>query len=208
MKNILAIGAHPDDIEISCLGYLLKNSIEKKSKISVFIVSSGSLKDPTSGIKRIKESKEALRCIKGLNFYYKATKGIKIKDFEKISNNMRKLILDINPNEILVHDPNDTNQEHSLVYDMVKTASRRLAINFIRYKSVSSSNNFKGNLYVDVEKYLMTKKKSLKLHKSQKTREYMSEKYIESFHNNFFAFNRGIPISEVFFEEFKFYQSQ
>ena len=101
MKNILAIGAHPDDIEISCLGYLLKNSIEKKSKISVFIVSSGSLKDPTSGMKRIKESKEALRCIKGLNFYYRATKGIKIKDFEKISNNMRKLILDINPNEIL-----------------------------------------------------------------------------------------------------------
>ena len=26
MRNILAIGAHPDDIEISCLGYLLKEN--------------------------------------------------------------------------------------------------------------------------------------------------------------------------------------
>ena len=50
MKNILAIGAHPDDIEISCLGYLLKQNKEKKSRISVFIASSGSLKDSTSGM--------------------------------------------------------------------------------------------------------------------------------------------------------------
>ncbi len=35
MKNILAIGAHPDDIEVSCLGYLLKENKEKNSKILI-----------------------------------------------------------------------------------------------------------------------------------------------------------------------------
>lgn len=204
MKNILAIAAHPDDIEISCLGYLLKENKEKKSKISVFIASSGSLKDTTSGINRIRESKKALKCIKDINFNYRSNKGIKISDFEKISNKIRKLIIDINPDEILVHDPNDTHNEHSLVYDIVKTASRRLAINLIRYQSVSSSNSFKANLYIDVKDYLAIKKKSLKFHKSQQFHEYFSDKYIESFHNNFFAYNRGIKISEAFFEEFKF----
>ena len=96
MKNILAIAAHPDDIEISCLGYLLKENKEKKSKISVFIASSGSLKDTTSGINRIRESKKALKCIKDINFNYRSNKGIKISDFEKISNKIRKLIIDIN----------------------------------------------------------------------------------------------------------------
>ena len=109
MKKILAIGAHPDDIEISCLGYLLKENKEKKSKISVFIVSNGSLNDPTSGPVRIKESKKALKCIKDLNLNYINKKGIKISDYEKLSNKIRKIILKIKPNEILVHDPNDTN---------------------------------------------------------------------------------------------------
>tara|TARA_B100000767_G_C19678733_1_gene498593 strand:+ start:428 stop:1045 length:618 start_codon:yes stop_codon:yes gene_type:complete len=204
MKNILAIGAHPDDIEFSCLGYLLKENKEEKSKVSVFIASSGSLKDPSSGFKRIKESNNALKCIKDLSFNYRNQKGIKIPDFEKISNKIRKLIINIKPNEILVHDPNDTHQEHSLVYDIVKTASRRLPINFIRYKSISSSNDFKANLYVDVKDYLNTKKKSLKFHKSQQLHEYFDEKHIDSFHNNFFAYNRGIHVSEAFYEEFKF----
>jgi LmbE family N-acetylglucosaminyl deacetylase len=204
MKNILAIGAHPDDIEISCLGYLLKENIEKKSKVSVFIVSSGALHDPTSGLNRIEESKEALKYINDLNFNYIGNKGIKVSDYEKISNKIRSLILNVNPDEILVHDPNDTNQEHSLVYDMVKTASRRLALNLIRYRSISSLNDIKSNLYVDVKDYISIKKKSLKFHKSQQFHEYLSDEYIESFHNNFFAYNRGIKVSEVYFEEFKF----
>ncbi len=204
MKNILAIGAHPDDIEISCLGYLLKENKENKSKISVYIASCGSLKDSTSGFKRIKESNDALKCIKSLNFNYTNQKGIKIKDFEKTSNKIRKLILDIKPDEILTHDPNDTNQEHSLVYDITKTASRRLNLDLIRYRSISSTNDFKANLFVDVKKYLSTKKKSLQFHKSQKNRLYFADDYIESFHNNFFAFNRGMQITEAFYEEFKF----
>lgn len=204
MKNILVIAAHPDDIEISCLGYLLKENKEKKSKVSVFIASSGSLNDTTSGINRIRESEKALKCINDINFNYRSNKGIKIHDFEKISNKIRKLIIDINPDEILVHDPNDTHNEHSLVYDIVKTASRRLAINLIRYRSISSSNDFKANLYIDVKDYLAIKKKSLKFHKSQQFHEYFSDKYIESFHNNFFAYSRGIKVSEAFFEEFKF----
>ena len=204
MKNILAIAAHPDDIELSCLGYLLKESIEKKSKVSVFIVSSGSLKDPTSGMKRIEESKKALKCIKGINFNYRSSKGIQITDYEKISNKIRKLILSINPDEILVHDPNDSHIEHRLVYDFTKSASRRLAVNLIRYKSVSSSSDFKSNLYVDVKKYLGQKKKSLEFHKSQQFHEYFNDMFLNSFHNNFFAYSRGVKVSEAFFQEFKF----
>ena len=204
MKNILAIGAHPDDVELSCLGYLLKERNEKQSKVSVFIVSSGSLKDPTSGMKRIEESKKALKCIKGINFNYRSNKGIKVSDYEKISNKIRKLILSINPDEILVHDPNDTHKEHSLVYDFTKTASRRLALSLIRYKSISSSSDFKPNIYVDVKKYLGQKKKSLEFHKSQQFHEYFNDRFLDSFHNNFFAYSRGVRVSEAFFQEFKF----
>ena len=162
------------------------------------------MNDPTSGLRRIKESQKALQYIKGLKFNYIKNKGIKVSDYEKISNKIRKLILSIKPDEILVHDPNDTNQEHVLVYDIVKTAMRRLTINLIRYRSVSSSSDFKANLFIDVKKYITIKKKSLKFHESQKFHEYFTDEYIESFHNSFFAYNRGVKVTESFFQEFKF----
>ena len=79
-----------------------------------------------------------------------------------------------------------------------------LPINFIRYQSVSSSNDFKANLYVDIKDYLNLKKKSLKLHESQQFHEYFTDQYLDSFHNNFHAFSRGVKVSEAFFEELKF----
>lgn len=204
MKNILAIGAHPDDIEISCLGYLLKQNKENKSKVTVLILSTGSVHDSTSGLKRIKESKEALKYIKDLNFKYINNKGIKVSNYETICNKVRKLILSTKFDEVLVHDPNDTNQEHVLAYDIVKTALRRFAINLIRYRSISSTNDFKANLYVDVKDFIATKKKSLKFHKSQKFHEYFEDEYIDSFHNNFSAYIKGLKVSESFYQEFKF----
>src|SRR6056300_976166 len=100
MNKILAIGAHPDDIEISTLGYLLKENKEKESKISVFILSCGSLNDPTSGFNRIRESQKALKSINNLDFNYIANKGIKVTDHEKVSNQIRELILKIKPDEV------------------------------------------------------------------------------------------------------------
>ena len=109
------------------------------------------------------------------------------------------------PNNILPKLKKSLNNKKKHHYKLDgSTRSRRLAINLIRYQSVSSSNSFKANLYIDVKDYLAIKKKSLKFHKSQQFHEYFSDKYIESFHNNFFAYSRGIKISETFFEEIKF----
>ena len=41
MKKILTIGAHPDDIEISCLGYLLKENREKNQKYQYLFLAVG-----------------------------------------------------------------------------------------------------------------------------------------------------------------------
>ena len=46
-KNVLAVGAHPDDIEYSCLGFLLKQK-NSGANISTFVVSLGSSNDKTS----------------------------------------------------------------------------------------------------------------------------------------------------------------
>ena len=58
-QKVLAIGAHPDDVEFSCYGYLSKLK-DKGAEIAVYIASNGCLGDPTSGPHRLKESEKAL----------------------------------------------------------------------------------------------------------------------------------------------------
>ena len=59
IKSIAVVGAHPDDIELGCLGTLLK--LDPSVEIHAFIGSTGSAGDPSSGMDRIEESRAA-RC--------------------------------------------------------------------------------------------------------------------------------------------------
>lgn len=185
-KSVLAIGAHPDDVEFSCMGFLLQLS-EQGTEVNVYIASNGSKGDPSSGPHRLQESKEALSYIKNVTVYNNNMSGISETAYEKLSSEIRSLILEIKPDLILVHDSNDTHQEHRYLHDIVITAARRFPVSIFTYKSVSVTAAFKENIFVDIEKYFNKKIKALSKHKSQAEHEYMSIDFIKSYHHNWFA---------------------
>ncbi len=78
-SRVLAIGAHPDDVEYGCLGFLLKMSAHSKSHI--YVASSGSSGDPSSGLNRIQESRMALKCLPESHLTLREAKGIHAADF-------------------------------------------------------------------------------------------------------------------------------
>lgn len=185
-KSVLAIGAHPDDVEFSCLGFLLQLS-EQGTKVNVYIASNGSIGDPSSGPHRLQESNEALACIKNVSVFSNSVSGIPETAYEKLSSEIRSLILEIEPDLILVHDSNDTHQEHRYLHDIVITAARRCPVSIFTYKSVSVTAAFKENIFVDIGKYLNKKMLALSKHISQAEHEYMSTDFIDSYHHNWFA---------------------
>ena len=176
-KNILAVGAHPDDIEYSCLGFLLKQK-NSGADISTFVVSLGSFNDKTSGPNRRTESESALG-LNGFKQYYSGTADF---DYVKTETEIRDLVLKQNFDCVLVHDPRDSHQEHRVTYDITLSAIRRMNLGFILYRSVSTNNDFKCNYRVGVDGFFEQKIKTLKLHKSQKEKSYMTQDLIESFH--------------------------
>lgn len=196
-KNILAIGAHPDDIEISCLGTLLKLHNDG-SKINTIICSYGSMNDPSSTKERISESRESLSCIENLNFDYFDQKGIDLTSYELLSEKIRQKIISIKPNLIFVHDKNDTHQEHRLVNEIVLTASRRINTSILQFNSPSSSLNFKPDIFIDITDFVDIKHKALRSHKSQLHHDYFTEDYINQFHKNYFAKMHSINAVEQF----------
>ena len=195
-KNVLAIGAHPDDIEFSCLGLLYKLH-KQGSQVNVFIASNGSSGDPSSSAIRISESRLALSCINP-NFIFNNTSGVNHSDFESISNKVRQLLLDIKPDLILVHSQHDTHQEHRFLRDMVITATRRIPCTILSYKSVSVTASYEENFFVDISDEFDLKLESILQHSSQLHHDYMTSDFIKQFHVNWFAKLRGLNYVESY----------
>ena len=192
-KNVLAVGAHPDDIEYSCLGFLLKQK-NSGANISTFVVSLGSSNDKTSGPNRRTESESALG-LNGFKQYYSKNADF---DYMETEAEIRDLVLKQNFDCVLVHDPRDSHQEHRVTYDITLSAIRRLNLGFILYRSVSTTNDFICNYRVGVDSFFEQKLNTLKLHKSQQDKSYMTQDLIESFHT-YYHLDLN---SETFYETF------
>lgn len=197
-KSILAIGAHPDDVEYSCFGYLT-NQRNNGSNIHVFIASPDSLSDGSLMDTRIEESKNAFSLIPGANINFRFKNNITNDDYQSLSDEIRQLVIKNNIDVVLVHSKNDTMQEHRLLHDITITALRRLPVSIFLYKSPSVSSNFDSNLIIDIENEYKLKLKALSKHKSQSDKDYMSEEYIKVFNQGWQGKKIGIDLYEEFY---------
>jgi len=121
-KNILAIGAHPDDVEYGCLGFLLSNM--EDTKINIYVASVGSRGDDTSGEIRIEETNKALAILNPERIEVRNKKGIIDENFPEILADLERLIKETNPDLILTHGPHDTHQEHKLIHTITLAAAK------------------------------------------------------------------------------------
>jgi LmbE family N-acetylglucosaminyl deacetylase len=181
-KRILAIGAHPDDIEFGCFGLLAE--YKEKSEIFCYVMSSGCEHDPSSGENRINESNKALSLLKPKKIFLRSAKGIFSSDFENHVSHLFDFIQKHKPDLILTHGPHDTHQEHQLVYQITMAAARRSESSILRYGILSNTLDFSPRFFKDISLNFNLKKKALKLHKSQAKKYYMSDEYLEIFHQN------------------------
>jgi LmbE family N-acetylglucosaminyl deacetylase len=192
-EKILVIGAHPDDIEYSCLGFLLKQK-EQGSSIYAYVASLGGINDPSSGLERKIESDAALS-LNGFEKFYTQNNHF---DYFEIEKAIRSLVLKFGIDCVMVHSPLDTHQDHRLLHDITLSALRRIKVNLILYRSVSTTREFVPNLQVGVEQYMSLKLKTLLLHKSQLDKVYMDKVMIEKFHTYYNIFEN----SEKFYEAY------
>ncbi len=195
--TILAIGAHPDDIEYGCHGFLLK---QKKlgSSIHSFVASLGSAGDPSSGPGRQQESLLALEVSCGKNITFREKTGITHADFNDTVAGLFACIQAIKPDIILTHSVHDTHQEHRLVHELTLAAARRSKASILAYAILSNTLEFMPTFFVDIQHEFSAKKEALTKHISQRDKYYMSTEYLDIFHSHNYASLHGIRHSEAY----------
>lgn len=195
-KKVLAIGAHPDDIEFGCLGYLLKlNAAVEKH---LYVASLGSAGDPSTGIVRKEESIKALQCVKPKSVHFRAKTGVESTDFHEVLQELTGLVTDVNPDLILCLGPHDTHQEHRRMYEIMIAAARRSRASILTYGILSNTLDFKPSHFVDIGEVYSEKKAALKVHASQKDKYYMTDEYVEIFHSHNYASLHGLRYCEAY----------
>lgn len=169
-KKIMFIGAHPDDIELSCAG-LIVNLKNKQKDIFCLITSWGNYGGNVE--QRIVEQDKSFTALgikRHENLNWQDTKisidGENIKTIEEI-------ISRENPDLIFTHWPEDTHQDHRNVAEMVKSICYRKNKNLIYFDS-NSSLNFTPNYFEGIDWF--KKEDLLKNFKSQIERSNILEK--------------------------------
>jgi len=182
--NVLAIGAHPDDIEIACAGTLAK-CVKRGDRVVVAHLSTGNLGHvviPPDEL-TVMRAAEARRA--GALAGIEVLDGV-FDDLDIYSDNAeaRMKVVEIiqyaNPDFIITHDPDDYMPDHTatskLVFDAAFTATlpnlktktaRPAKLTPIYYMDTLAGVGFNPEEYVDVTAEIELKLKMLECHESQ-----------------------------------------
>ena len=163
--NILAIGAHWDDIELGC-GLTLKKLKEKGHNIfSVVVCSSQYGKDENEGMKESEALENGLKSFKLIGADYIPTDkepNSKLAYNKKIMQILEGIANNKKIDAVFTHWYGDLNTDHKATWEISRTAFRNVK-NFLMYQSNSYGDNvniFKPNLFFSFnqEQYLFKEK--------------------------------------------------
>jgi len=192
-KRVLAVGAHPDDVEILCSGLLLLLK-ELGCRITVATMSlgdCGSTERPGPEMRRVRRREAERSCvILGADYHYVGFSDFGIFHDDAGNRRTAALLRDVNPWLVVTHPPEDYISDHEITSTLVRNATfvapapnydtssfspsqSSSAIPYLYYAQPVENKDIFGrrvypSFYVDVSDKLDLKEELLACHKSQR----------------------------------------
>ena len=160
--NILALGAHPDDIEYGCGGTFLKFA-KKGENIYFMVLTKGEFGGDPEIMQ--KEQEEAVRLLGVKKIFWVGYNDTELPTERLIISHIDSVIGEINPKEVYVNYPDDIHQDHRALAKCTLAATRYVKRVFF-YEDYTS-NNFEPDIFVDIGDVLEEKQKLIQIYASQ-----------------------------------------
>ncbi len=168
--NILAIGAHPDDIEYGCGGSLLKYA-RSGHKIFLYVATHGSVGG--TGDVRATEMEASAEALGAEDLFWGGYADTQVPLSQDLISEIEEIIDRIKPRFIFTHWRDDTHQDHRNLTACTLSATRYIP-NFLFYEG-PTSHGFTPNVFVDINDVLEDKAGLLRLHASQITKTHIED---------------------------------
>ena len=160
--NILAIGAHPDDIEFGCGGTLTKYS-QRGHRLFLMVMTGGGSGAPSET--RMAEQTAARQILGAEEIFWGGYQDTHLGVDAELIKKIESVIASVKPEFIFCHFPDDTHQDHRHLAQAVMSATRYIR-NVLFYEG-PTTQNFNPQVYVDIADTLEVKLEALQAHRSQ-----------------------------------------
>jgi LmbE family N-acetylglucosaminyl deacetylase len=160
--NILAIGAHPDDIEYGCAGTLVKYA-DRGHRILLMILTGG--EEGGSGEERQREQSAAAEIIGAQQVFWGGYRDTQLPLNKELICKIEEVLGEVKPDLILVNYGDDTHQDHRILTEATMSATRY--VRNVLFFEGPTTQNFNPQVFVDISDTLERKFQALKAHGSQ-----------------------------------------
>jgi two-component system, NtrC family, response regulator HydG len=193
---VLAIGAHPDDVEIGAGGTLLAHRAAGDT-VAILTLSRGARGGDQA--MRAREAQEAAEVI-GARLFLDDLEDTRIQEGDPTIGVIDAIITDLQPTVVYTHSVHDIHQDHRNVHRAVMVAARRVGRVYC-FQSPSATIDFRPTYFVAINEHLGRKLKAIETFGSQYTvRDYMEPDLIAStarYWSRYCAGNHAEPFETI-----------
>lgn len=174
--RVLAIGAHPDDIEIAA-GAALSKMRDSGYHITGLILTRGE----AGGHIEVRPSEARLGAeflgLDEVKVLALSDKSLS-EDVLKATDAIEVMIEETQPDIIFTHSNHDYHQDHQTVFEATMRATRNARVTILAYESPSASQDFRPTYFMDITKYVDVKIQSVRKHWDQHKKPYVKAELI------------------------------
>jgi LmbE family N-acetylglucosaminyl deacetylase len=191
--KILAVGAHPDDIELGCGGTLLCHGA-RGDEINLLVLTTGE-QGPHAARSRISEQEDAAAFL-GANLFWGGFEDGAIPEGREGIMAVEAVMNRTGADMVYAPAQHDTHQDHRAAAIIALAAARR-ASRVLCYESPTSVS-FTPQVYVDVGPFLEDKLRSIRAHTSQVLKNHLVDLGAMEAQARYRGFRARIRFAEAF----------
>lgn len=201
--NVLAVGAHFDDVELGCGGALAKH-IDNKDKVFVYVATVSGFRNNRkenvrSSEKASAEGRKAMDLL-GATLICGSFPTFEVEFTETLNVDIIKIVENKKIDIVYTHWMGDIHHDHRAIAASSLHSCRHVP-RMLMYRSnwYHSNLDFKGNFYIDITDYWGRKEAVIRAHRTEMKRT--RERWIGFFKNE--AENAGQKIGTKYAEVFE-----
>lgn len=200
--NVLAIGAHFDDVEIGCGGSLIRLG-QEGNNISLYVATKSGYNDPNGLCIRKDEDAEREGFESACFLSAKLFKGnfptFTIEANELLHSSLLQCMNEVKPDLVFVHHPKDTHHDHRVLSQaLIHTARKISRVLFYESNFYQKISAFNPGFYFEITNQFDEKMKLIRIHESEFLRAgKVWEKYIRTT-AELYGLKAGVDYAEGF----------
>lgn len=192
-ERVLAIGAHPDDVEIG-VGGLLAAHAQAQDEITILTLSRG---DRGGDADSRQSESLAVAEMLGARLFLKDLVDTEISGGGSTVRLIEEIVQEINPTIVYTHSSHDRHQDHRAVGEATIVATRRVGT-VACYQSPSATIDFRPTRFVRIDQYLDAKLELLARFASQSTsRDYLAPEFVTATARYWSRFGGGTAVEPL-----------